>query len=128
MYTVAVKRDFIALHYLTGGDWGEENEPHAHHYVVEVRLEGSKLDAHGYLVDICDIESLLDARIAYFRDKLVNEMPEFEGLNPSIEHFARILCQTIAANIQTHHLNALAVKLWENESAWAQYRQTFQSG
>jgi 6-pyruvoyltetrahydropterin/6-carboxytetrahydropterin synthase len=125
MYTVAVKRDFIARHYLTGGDWGEENATHAHHYEVEVRLEGHDLDEHGYLTDICDIESVLDTGIAYFRDKLLNELPEFEGLNPSIEHFARILCQTMAANIHTRRLTALAVKLWENESAWALYRQEY---
>ncbi len=128
MYTVAVKRDFIARHYLTGGDWGEENETHGHHYTIEVRLEGLNLDDHGYLTDICDIESVLDTRIAYFRDKILNKLPEFEGLNPSIEHFARILCQTLAANIQTRPLSAMAVKLWENESAWAQFRQTFKSG
>jgi 6-pyruvoyltetrahydropterin/6-carboxytetrahydropterin synthase len=32
MYTVAVRRDFIAQHYRIGGDWGAENELHAHHY------------------------------------------------------------------------------------------------
>ena len=125
MYTVAVKRDFIARHYLTGGDWGEENAPHAHHYEIEVRLEGRNLDEHGYLTDICDIESVLDTRIAYFRDKVLNELPEFAGLNPSLEHFARILLQTMAGNIQTQRLSALAVKLWENESAWALYRQEY---
>ena len=26
MYTVSVSRDFIANHYLVGGDWGSENE------------------------------------------------------------------------------------------------------
>ena len=127
MYTVAVKRDFIARHYLTGGDWGEENKPHAHHYFIEVRMEGDALDEHGYLADICDIETVLDARIAYFRDRVLNELPEFDGLNPSIEHFARILCLSMAADIRIQRLSAIAVKLWENESAWAQFRQTFQS-
>ena len=125
MYTIAVKRDFIARHYLVGGDWGDENEPHAHHYVLEIRLEGRKLDNHGYLTDICDIESALDARVAYYRDSMLNELPEFEGLNPSIEHFARILCQTFCDEIQTHHLTALSVKLWENEWAWTQYHEQF---
>ena len=125
MYTVAVRQDFIARHALVGGDWGEENEPHAHHYVIEVQLEGRNLDTHGYLTDICDIESALDAQVAYYRDKMLNELPEFADLNPSIEHFARILCQTVAAQIQTHHLDAMIVKLWENEQAWAQFRQTF---
>jgi 6-pyruvoyltetrahydropterin/6-carboxytetrahydropterin synthase len=127
MYTVAVKRDFIARHFLTGGDWGDENKPHAHHYTIEVRLEGDALDEHGYLTDICDIDSVLDARIAYFRDKILNDLPEFDGLNPSIEHFARIICISMAADIQIQRLEAMAVRLWEHESAWAQYRQTFPS-
>jgi 6-pyruvoyltetrahydropterin/6-carboxytetrahydropterin synthase len=125
MYTVAVKRDFIARHYLVGGDWGDENEPHAHHYVVEVQLEGPDLDRHGYLTDICDIESTLAAQTAYYRDKLLNELPEFEGLNPSIEHFAGIIWHALAAQIQTRHLSAMAVRLWESEQAWTQFRQTF---
>lgn len=125
MYTVAVKRDFIARHFLIGGDWGDENEPHAHHYVIEVQLEGRDLDVHGYLTDICDIELSLDDRVAYYRDKMLNELPEFEDLNPSIEHFARILCKSLYAKIQTRHLKAVSVKLWENEWAWSQYREEF---
>ena len=27
MYTVSVKQDLIAQHYLIGGDWGAENSP-----------------------------------------------------------------------------------------------------
>jgi 6-pyruvoyltetrahydropterin/6-carboxytetrahydropterin synthase len=126
MYTVAVRQDFIARHYLVGGDWGVENQPHAHHYVIEVQLEGRDLDRHGYLTDICDIESALEAQVTYYRDKMLNELPEFDGLNPSIEHFARIICETVGVQIQTRHLAAMVVKLWENDRAWAQYRQSFQ--
>ena len=93
MYTVAVKRDFIAQHYLVGGDWGAENETHAHHYQVELQLHAGVLDQHGYLVDIVDISEALDALVAHYKDRVLNEQPEFEGLNPSIENFCRILCQ-----------------------------------
>jgi 6-pyruvoyltetrahydropterin/6-carboxytetrahydropterin synthase len=122
MYLVAVKRDFIARHYLIGGDWGPENELHAHHYRVEVQLEGDALDSHGYLVDIVDIERNLEAQVAYYRDKTLNELPEFEGLNPSIEHFSRIFCQAVADLIRVKNLLAVTVKIWENEIAWAAYR------
>ena len=90
MYIVAVKRDFVAQHYLVGGDWGSENQRHSHHYQVEVELAGCRLDEHGYLVDIVDIETHLDALVAHYRDRVLNDLPEFAGLNPSIEHFARI--------------------------------------
>jgi len=122
MFTVAVKRDFIAQHYLIGGDWGAENQLHSHHYQAEVQLEGSELDQHGYLVDIVDIENALDALIARYHDQALNDLPEFAGLNPSIEHFSRILCQALVAHIQAINLGAVTVKLWENEIAWASYR------
>ena len=53
MYTLGVRRDFIARHFLIGGDWGPENFPNSHHYILELQLEGRELDQHGYLVDIC---------------------------------------------------------------------------
>jgi 6-pyruvoyltetrahydropterin/6-carboxytetrahydropterin synthase len=123
MYTVAVTRDFVAQHFLIGGDWGPENEWHSHHYRVEVQLEGAALDQHGYLVDIVDIESNLEALAATYRDKTLNEMPEFAELNPSIEHFSRIICLALAKRIKASNLKAITVKIWENDIAWAGYRQ-----
>ena len=122
MYTVAVKRDFVAQHFLIGGDWGPENEWHSHHYVVELQLSGPTLDQHGYLVDIVDIEANLEALVAYYKDNTLNDLPEFAGLNPSIEHFARILATQLAERIQAETLSTLTVKIWENEIAWASYR------
>src|SRR3990172_2311059 len=121
MYTVAVKRDFVAQHHLVGGDWGAENVKHSHHYAVEVQLEGDSLDQHGYLVDI---EKHLNDLVAHYRDKTLNDLPEFAGLNPSIEHFSRILCETLVRRIKASTLKAVTLKLWENEIAWASYRMT----
>ncbi len=121
MYTLAVRRDFIARHFLIGGDWGPENNPNSHHYILELRLKGSELDQHGYLCDIVDVENHLDEVVTYYKEQMLNEKPEFEGLNPSIEHFARILATTLNERIQAPNINALKVVLWENEIAWAAY-------
>lgn len=128
MYTVAVKRDFVAQHFLIGGDWGAENERHSHHYVVELQLQGPVLDEHGYLVDILDIEANLDALVAYYRDRTLNDLPQFAGLNPSIEHFARILAESLAGRIQAPTLTTLTVVIWENKIAWASYRMPIAAG
>jgi 6-pyruvoyltetrahydropterin/6-carboxytetrahydropterin synthase len=125
MYTVAVRRDFVAQHFLIGGDWGAENERHSHHYRVEVGLEGATLDEHGYLVDIVDMEAQVEALVAHYRDKTLNDLAEFDGLNPSIEHFARIFCQALLDRIQAPNLSAITLKIWENEIAWAAYRQKY---
>lgn len=123
MYTVAVTRDFIANHRLVGGDWGQENFPHAHHYVAEVSIQGNTLDHHGYLVDIVEIEAALRTTVDYFRDSMLNEKPEFAGLNPSIEHFSRIIVETLLPQIHPPGTGSLTVKLWENATCWAAFRQ-----
>ncbi|MCB9137846.1 MAG: 6-carboxytetrahydropterin synthase [Caldilineaceae bacterium] len=121
MYTLAVKRDFVAQHYLIGGDWGAENEWHSHHYALELQLSGETLDEHGYLVDIVDVERRLDELVARFRDKTLNDFPEFADRNPSIERFAAVLCRALTARIQAKNLTCLRVVVWENEIAWAAY-------
>ena len=49
MYTLSLKKSFDSYHFLTGGDWGQENEKHKHNYEVEIKLKGLYLDKLGYL-------------------------------------------------------------------------------
>lgn len=121
MYTLGVKRDFIARHFLIGGDWGSENYPNSHHYVLELQISGSELDQYGYLVDIVDVEQHLDEIVNYYKEQMLNDKPEFAGLNPSIEHFARILATSLNERIQASNISAIKVVLWENDSAWSAY-------
>ncbi len=123
MYTVSLKRDFIAQHYLIGGDWGPENDLNFHHYEVEVVLEGDSLDEHGFLVDIVAIQQNLGVLIDRYRDKTLNDSPEFEGLNPSIEHFSRIFCEAMAERMESSNLSSITVKIWEDLLAWASYKK-----
>ncbi len=123
MYTVAVKREFMARHFLFGGDWGEENQPHVHHYRVEVQLAGAKLNGHGYLADIVEIEAHLEELAAYYGGRTLNELPEFAGLNPSIEHFARIFCRGFSKRLKAANISAVKVQIWESDIAWAAFRE-----
>lgn len=122
MYTLGVRREFIARHFLIGGDWGPENFPNSHHYTLELQLKGQELDQHGYLVDIVDVEKHLDEVVNYYKEQMLNDKPEFAGLNPSIEHFARIVCTTLSERIRAKNISSIKVVLWENESAWAEYK------
>ena len=121
MYTLGVRREFITRHFLIGGDWGPENFPNSHHYILELQLEGSDLDQHGYLVDIEDLEKHIDEVVGYYKEQMLNDKPEFAGLNPSIEHFARILATTLSERIQAKNITGLKVVLWEHANAWAAY-------
>ncbi len=125
MYHLLVTRTFVAQHFLTVPNAGPENEWHSHVFTVEVQLEAPELNAYGYLVDIDEVKAAMDGLIRRFRDATMNELPEFAGLNPSIEHFARIFCEGLRAGIETGHLDALTVRIWEDELARASYTHRF---
>ena len=128
-YTVGVVRDFIASHFLFGGDWGRENQPHAHHYRIEVIFAGDVLDRHGYLLDIAVVKDHLERLVARFRDKMLNDLPELAGENPGLEPFARVLAEglgrTLVPALAARTLSALTVKLWESDDAFATYTLSF---
>ena len=125
MYTLSLSRAFEARHFLVGGDWGPENAPHGHAYRVEVRLQAEELDRHGYIADLEHLEKLVDRCVAHYRGRMLNALAEFDGLNPSIEHFSRCFCERLAAGLQPHNLTAIEVRIWEDTDAWASYREAF---
>ncbi len=93
--------------------------------MAELSIESPSLDRHGYLVDIVEIEAALNNTVGYFRDSMLNDKPEFAGLNPSIEHFSRIICELLLAQIKPPGTGSINVKLWENATCWAAYRRAF---
>ncbi len=121
-FTVGVIQDFVARHFLTGGDFGPEGELHSHHYRVEVTVTGDELDGHGFLVDIVRLREELTSIVERYRDRTLNELPELAGENPGVEVVARAMARPLAATFRGRGLKALTVKLWENESAWASHR------
>jgi 6-pyruvoyltetrahydropterin/6-carboxytetrahydropterin synthase len=123
MYSIALERQFDAQHFLVGGDWGDENKIHNHHYKVEVCIKGVSLDKHGYLVDIVDLEHGLEKVIVSYQGKVLNDLYEFVGLNPSIEHLSRILFQNLREFVNTPSIKSMEVKVWENTIAWAAYEE-----
>lgn len=123
MYTVTVTRDFIAQYYLTVPDPGPEGELHSQHYRFEVTLRGPELNEYNYLVDIDEVKAALSAVEERYADETLNELPEFDG-NPSVEQFARVVCDRLLEGIPTDGLDAVQVRVWEAEDAAAGYERS----
>lgn len=121
MYKLKVGEEFVAQHYLTIPGCGPENEWHSHHFRVSILLKGEHLNEHGYLVDIVDVEDILDELISRYEDATLNDLPEFSGLNPSIEHFSRIFYNAFLDQLSADHLASVTVRIWEDEDTWASY-------
>jgi 6-pyruvoyltetrahydropterin/6-carboxytetrahydropterin synthase len=122
-YGLMVERDFVAQHFLTVPDPGPEGEVHSHHFTAEVRFDGPRLGEYGYLVDIDRVNAILDDLEARYRDALLNDLPEFEGKNPSVERFARLFGDRVADALDDPTPTRLTVRMWEDDTAWASHER-----
>jgi 6-pyruvoyltetrahydropterin/6-carboxytetrahydropterin synthase len=121
MYATTVLTDFVAQHYLTVPEPGPEGVPHSHHFEVELTFRGPELNEHDYLVDIDDAEAALADLADRYRDELLNDLPEFEGRNPSVERFARVVFERVTDAVTDDTVAELAVTVWEDDAAAATY-------
>ena len=122
IFEVGVLGDFVAQHYLVGGDFGPEGSLHSHHYRVELTVSGETLDRHGFLVDIVRLREELDRLLDRYRDRTLNDLPDFAGLNPGVEVVAKAMAESLDRALAKENMTALTLKLWENDSAWASFR------
>jgi 6-pyruvoyltetrahydropterin/6-carboxytetrahydropterin synthase len=121
MYRIGVIRQFVAWHFLTVPGAGSEGVRHSHHYRLELTLYGQTLDRSGYLEDLDAVRELVDEAVARYADTTLNDAPEFAGLNPSLEHFARILGDGLARAVDPARIERVRVTLWEDENTWASW-------
>jgi 6-pyruvoyltetrahydropterin/6-carboxytetrahydropterin synthase len=122
MYEVTVLDDFVAQHFLTvPNPPAGEGEPHSHHFEVELTFRGAELNEYDYLVDIDDVEVALTGLRERYADTLLNDLPEFEGYNPSVERFARVVWDRVTDEVTDDTVSALTVTIWEDNQACAAY-------
>jgi 6-pyruvoyltetrahydropterin/6-carboxytetrahydropterin synthase len=121
MYSTTVLTDFVAQHYLTVPDPGPEGVPHSHHYEVELTFRGPELNEYDYLVDIDDAEAALTEIADRYCDELLNDQPKFDGYNPSVERFARVIFDIVTDIVTDDTVTELTVTVWEDDEAAASY-------
>lgn len=97
MYELSVEREFCAAHAIL---IGEKQEPlHGHNWRVRLVVAGAKLNADGLLCDFHLLERQLDRVIADLHNTNLNIVPPFDRINPTAEHVARHIAESIAASL-----------------------------
>jgi 6-pyruvoyltetrahydropterin/6-carboxytetrahydropterin synthase len=125
--------EFAASHRLHLPSWSDEenrarfgkcNNPngHGHNYRIEVAVAVGA-DAS---LDFAVIGSIVQREImARFDHKHLNlDCPEFRGLNPSVEHIARVSHGLLAPAFAAHHGDLRWVRVWETEKTSCRYPAT----
>ena len=120
MYELKVVTRFAAAHRLTMVGTKCENM-HGHNWKIEVFLTGGKLDEAGVVMDFGDIKTRLREIIGRLDHQYLNELPMFQGRQPSSERIATYIATELQQAIQHPAVRVSRVSAWESEDACATF-------
>jgi 6-pyruvoyltetrahydropterin/6-carboxytetrahydropterin synthase len=120
MYELKVTTRFAAAHRLTMVGAKCENL-HGHNWKIEVYLAGSELDQAGVLMDFGEIKACLREIMARLDHHFLNELPMFEGRQPSSERIAVYVAEELGKAINPPGVRVSRVSAWESEDCCATY-------
>ena len=120
MYEVSVDGDFSAAHNLRGYE-GQCEKLHGHNWKVRVSVRGEELDETGLLIDFRILKRGLQDELSRFDHCNLNELPEFQEVNPTTENIARILWESLSEKVGTGNLKVSRVTVWEGTGSRGSY-------
>ena len=119
-FEITIRRWFAASHQLRLAD-GSLEPLHGHNWQVRlvVARAGAGLDDMGTVHDFHDIERRLDAVLGECHNAHLNDVAGFRTLNPSAEHVARYVAQSVRLPQQ---VRVVEVEVWETPDCSATFR------
>ena len=123
MYELHVDSHFDAAHRIEGYP-GECAAIHGHTWRVTVTVHAEELGGIGLSVDFKDISAVLNNVIARFDHRLLNECDEFEGVNPTAEHIARVLFRLTGEKLNRDGVRVVSATVAEGD----RYRVVYRGG
>jgi 6-pyruvoyltetrahydropterin/6-carboxytetrahydropterin synthase len=120
MYEVNRERSFSAAHRLRGYS-GKCESLHGHNWKVRIHVRAEVLDPIGMVVDFKTLGRELDRVLAGLDHALINDVPPFDGLNPTAENLARHIAEEMDRAISDERVRVHRCEVWESDGAAATY-------
>lgn len=121
VYTVSVQAHYDAAHYLVHYK-GKCERMHGHRYVVDVAVQTAELNEAGIAFDFVDLKRELRTLADRLDHQLLNELPEFDGIETSAENQARWFYDELKKSLPPELSDGLLyARVWETPTQWAQY-------
>lgn len=120
MYELKIVTQFAAAHRLENF-YGKCEALHGHNWKVEVYLMGERLDEAGLVRDFGVVKARTREVLQELDHKYLNELPAFQGQNPSSENLARYLFERLRAVLNEDGLWVSRVSVWESDTSCASY-------
>lgn len=121
MYELIITDHFSSAHYLRGYE-GACEKLHGHTWKVEVAIVGHEPDDIGLVVDFKDLKAQLKQLTDYLDHECLNDLPEFQAMNPSTENMARYFYQEFQQGLPSG-VSMNYVRIWESDSASVRYSE-----
>ena len=119
MYETGTALQVTAFHVMPGM-LPPEGERHSHDYRFDVVVRRDDLDERGMVVDLDVLDSALSTAARRVDGADLDEViPDVDAV--TVEVFARWLHDQLAATVGSLPGATLAVRVWENESAFGGY-------
>jgi 6-pyruvoyltetrahydropterin/6-carboxytetrahydropterin synthase len=120
MFAVKIKEHFSAAHRLQ--EIGGKCEGlHGHNFMVEVAVESPTLDENGLVIDFRVLKAKTRSLLERLDHTFLNELPMFQGKNPSAENIARYIFQELSREINEGPRRISQVSIWESETSQATF-------
>jgi 6-pyruvoyltetrahydropterin/6-carboxytetrahydropterin synthase len=117
-YRVGVRAEFSAAHY-HGGAAESCRRLHGHNYRVEVEIASPTLK-NGMVIDFGEVRRGLGEALAGWDHRVLNEVEDFSGAEPTTEVISRLLYFRLADDLRGPAV-LRRVTVWETDDCWASY-------
>lgn len=119
MYELTLESHFSAAHHLREYE-GKCEKLHGHNYQVEIVLAAEELNDSGMVMDFKDAKKVVGDVMDYLDHDYLNDVEPFDQLNPTTEHIARYIAESVG-NHMPDHVRVGQVTCWESEKCAARY-------
>lgn len=117
-FEITTVRWFAAAHALKLYD-GSMEPLHGHNWKVRVTVGSDKLDAIGVVMDFHELDRQVDGIVSRWHNRHLNEVPEFQTLNPTTEHVAVVVGEGLKL---PDGVRLVSVEVWETDGNSAVWR------
>lgn len=118
-YELTLRGEFSAAHQIRLYD-GQLEPLHGHNWRVEIDLAAPGLDRIGVVADFVALQRGLQAVLAGLHDTFINDLPAFNGVNPTTEQVARHICERFAPSVP-QGVRIVRVRVWETSGCAAAF-------
>ena len=115
-FEIYVRDHFSAAHRLDGYP-GACSRVHGHNFRVEVRVRAESLDSLGIGLDFAVIKNELRSILDKLDHQLLNEVPFFEGKNPTAEVIALAIHEKLAERLDQPGVRVSEIRVEESPDA-----------